>query len=79
MLNMNNLSLSSGTVPSSFMCAVVKPLLTKPGLDPEALSSYRPISNLPFLSKVVERIVSSQVINHMTANNLFEPFQDPIH
>ena len=52
MLNIVNLSLSSGIVPPSFKCAIVKPLLKKPGLDPEALSSYRPISNLPFLSKV---------------------------
>ena len=75
MLNIVNLSLSSGIIPPSFKCAIVKPLLKKPGLDPEALSSYRPISNLPFLSKVLEKIVAGQIINHLTAHNLFEPFQ----
>ena len=75
MLNIMNLSLSTGIVPPSFKSAVVKPLLKKPGLDPEALSSYRPISNLPFLSKVLERIVAGQIINHLTVHNLFEPFQ----
>ena len=49
MLNIMNLSLSTGTVPSTFKTTVIKPLLKKPGLDPEVLSSYQPISNLPFL------------------------------
>ena len=75
MLNIMNLSLSTETVPSTFKTSVIEPLLKKPGLDPEVLSSYRPISNLPFLSKVLERIVANQTINHLTMNNLFEPFQ----
>ena len=47
MLNIMNLSLSTGTVPPSFKCAVVKPLLKKP--RPKALSSYCSQS-LTFLS-----------------------------
>ena len=33
--------------------AVVKPLLNKPTLDPHILKNYRPVSNLPFISKVI--------------------------
>ena len=47
-LSLMNLSLSTGSVSSSFKAAVIKPLLKKPGRDPELVSNYRPISNLPF-------------------------------
>ena len=75
-LSLVNLSLSTGIVPSSFKAAVIKLLLKKPGLDPELVSNYQPILNLPFLSKVQERIVVKQiVIDYLMRNNLFEPFQ----
>ena len=70
-----NLSFSTGIVPSNFKAAVLKPLLKKPGLDPELVRNYRPISNLPFLSKVQERIVAKQIVDYLTRNNFFEPFQ----
>ena len=55
-----NLSLSTVLIPSSFKAAVIKLLLKKPGLDPELVSIYWPISNLPFRSKVQERVVAKQ-------------------
>ena len=70
-----NASLSSGTVPLSFKHALVNPLLKKPNLDPEVLKNYRPVSNLPFLSKVLERIVLSQLMSHLEEHRLLEPFQ----
>lgn len=36
--------------------------------------SISPISNLPFLSKILERAVADQVQKHMTNHNLYEPF-----
>ena len=53
-----NSSLLSGVVPSSFKAALVRPILKKTGSDPETLSNYRPISLLPFLSKVLEKVVA---------------------
>ena len=55
-----NMSLSSGIVPQCFKHALVKPLLKTASLDPNCLKHYRPVSNLPFLSKVLERIVPKQ-------------------
>jgi len=49
-----NLSLSSFLVPTSYKDAYVIPRLKKPMLPCGDLSSYRPISNLPFLSKLLE-------------------------
>uniref|UniRef100_A0A4W6F8H6 Reverse transcriptase domain-containing protein n=1 Tax=Lates calcarifer TaxID=8187 RepID=A0A4W6F8H6_LATCA len=67
--------LNIGTVPSSFKTAVVKPLLKKPHLDPGSLSNYRPVSNLPFFSKILEKVVYQQLSAHLADNNLFEPYQ----
>jgi len=57
-----NLSVQTGIFPSSHARAVVLPRLKKPTLDPDSLSSYRPISNLSFLSKVVERAVAKRYL-----------------
>ena len=45
MLNIRNLSLSTGTVPSTFKTAVIKPILKKPGLDPEVLTPSQTVNN----------------------------------
>ena len=55
--------------------AVIKPLLKKPTLDSEVLANYWPISNLPFMSKVLETIVAVQLCHHLHSNYLFEEFQ----
>ncbi len=56
-----SLSLSLGYVPKTFKLAGNKPLIKKKKLDPKYLINYRPISNLPFLSKILEKIASSQL------------------
>ena len=70
-----NLSLQSANVPDSIKQALVTPLLKKDDLDPEVLKNYRPVSNLSFLSKVLERIVAARLTNYMTINQLHEPMQ----
>ena len=74
-LNLLNLSIKSGVLPSAFKTAVISPPLKRPNLDPESLNNYRPISNLPFLSKILEKIVAAQLIAYMSSNSLFEVFQ----
>ena len=63
-----NKSLSSGMLPQCFKHALVKPLLKKANLDPNCLKHYRPVSNLPFLSKVLERIVLKQFLQHLQSH-----------
>ena len=60
--SITNKSLPSGIVPQCFKHALVKPLLEKVSLDPNCLKHYRPVSNLQFLSKVLERIVLKQFL-----------------
>ncbi len=49
--------------------------LKKTQLDPKDLVNYRPISNLPFLSKILEKIVSSQLYSFLEKNDICEDFQ----
>ncbi|XDV31632.1 hypothetical protein PO909_002599 [Leuciscus waleckii] len=70
-----NSSLSTGSIPPSLKLAAVTPILKKPGLNPDIMSNFRPISNLPFLSKILERTVAKQLKTHLCSNDLFEPFQ----
>lgn len=51
-----NTCLSSGSVPAAFKHTVVRPLLKKTHLDPSVLSNFRPVSHLPFLSKVLKKL-----------------------
>jgi len=44
-----------GCFPAEFKKAIVRPLLKRDGLDFSDLKNYRPVSNLPFLSKLLER------------------------
>jgi len=50
-------SLDSGQYPQSFKHAVVLPSLKKENMDPTQLSNYRPVSNLPFLPKLLEKLL----------------------
>ena len=73
--NIINTSLTTGIVPRDLKTAVVKPLLKKPSLDKNLLKNYRPISNLPFLSKILEKVVLHKLLSHLQENNLGNPFQ----
>uniref|UniRef100_A0A8C6KP73 Reverse transcriptase domain-containing protein n=1 Tax=Nothobranchius furzeri TaxID=105023 RepID=A0A8C6KP73_NOTFU len=75
MLNIINNSLSTGVVPRAFKHAVVQPVLKKPGLDTSVMSNFRPISKLPFLSKLLERAVFNQIMSHLDDHGLMDPFQ----
>ncbi|KAK7890884.1 hypothetical protein WMY93_022847 [Mugilogobius chulae] len=80
--NIIHSSLTSGTVPSSFKTASITPILKKPGLDPNNFNNLRPISNLPFISKILEKTVAFQLNTHLATNNLYEQFQSgfrPLH
>ena len=70
-----NASLSEGYVDNSMKTAQVRPLLKKPGLDANILKNYRPVSNLPFVSKLLERVVAGRLSKHMDTHALLESFQ----
>ena len=67
---MCNASLSEGVFPDALKHATVRPRLKKPTLNPDDLGSYRPISNLSFISKTVERVVAARFTEHADLHHL---------
>ena len=70
-----NTSLDEGVMPKSLKHAIVRPLLKKPSLDKDTLSSYRPVSNLTQLSKVIEKVVALRIMTHISDQQMVECFQ----
>lgn len=74
-LDIVNCSLETGIFPDALKTALVKPLLKKHNLDSSVLSNFRPISNLPFLSKILEKAVFKQLDAFLQDNKIHEKFQ----
>ena len=70
-----NTLFSCGVFPSALKHGRVTPVLKKNGLDPEAFKNYRPITNLPFLSKVLEKCALPQMYSYLLQNDLFPASQ----
>ena len=62
-------------MPTELKQAVIRPLLKKPSLDYQEFKNFRPISNLTFLSKVIEKVVALQLVDYIDNNGLCEVFQ----
>lgn len=65
----------TGYVPSKLKITMITPTLKTPGLGDTVLSNFRPITNLPFWSKILEKVFATQLQTHLDKNNLQEPFQ----
>ena len=70
-----NCSLLEGAVPDGFKSAVVTPLIKKSSLSKDELKNYRPVSGLSFISKLVERVVASQLSRHVSLHGLENEYQ----
>ena len=70
-----NMSLKSGVFPTSYKESHITPLIKSPSLDSDLLQSYRPVSNLSFLSKVIETAVGNQLMKHFDHHKLLDQNQ----
>ena len=61
--------------PSSLKKNIIFLSLKKGKPDHDEYNSYRPISNIAFLSKILERAASIQTINYLLKNDLLGKFQ----
>ena len=62
----------------SFMYEISRrktPFEKKTSLDPNVLKNFRPVSNLSFVSKLIEKLVLDQLFRHLDHNNLWHTFQ----
>ena len=64
-----------GEFPSTLKEAVIRPGLKKPNLDSDDFKSYRPISNLTFISKIIEKCAHKQLVKYIEDNSLFADLQ----
>ena len=70
-----NMSLTSAYMPHDLKKAILTPIIKKLFLDPEVLNNFRPISNLSFISKIIEKVVASRLNDHMSLNGLHDMMQ----
>lgn len=67
---MRDASLMEGCLPECQKRVVIRPEIRKPGIDPESINHYRPVSNLMFLYKVIEQLVVRQLLRYLELCNL---------
>ncbi len=70
-----NSSLNTGVVPKCFKHALVTPLIKNSKLDCNLMSSYRPISNLLYVSKLLEKYVAKQLNGYLSSGAHYEAYQ----
>jgi exonuclease III len=70
-----NLSLSTSTFPEALKEAAVTPLIKKASLDVENLKNYRPVSNVAYVGKLVEKAAITRLSSHILHHGLDEPLQ----
>ena len=68
-------SFSNGIFPTSLKTSLVRPKLKRPDLKSDLLANYRPIANIPFLLKVLEKSATIHVHNYLNDNDLFPALQ----
>lgn len=72
---MINESLRTGVFPDEMKLAIITPLLKKQGADISDMKNYRPVSNLSYFSKLLERVVAARLHRYLAEHNLYTPNQ----
>ena len=62
-------------MPRAIKCAQIRPLLKKRTLDPDIMKHCRPVCNLPFIAKVLEKVVDTRIERHLMSNGHREELQ----
>ncbi len=62
-------------MPKNLKSAILQPLIKKALLDSDIFKNYRPISNLTFISKVIEKVVAVTMKEHIYTHCLHDPLQ----
>ena len=70
-----NQSIAQAAFPSQLKSALIKPNLKDESSDHDILSNYRPVSNIPIISKILERAILSQLNHFIESKSLHCPVQ----
>ena len=61
--------------PTPCKSSIIFPLIKKQSLDPEIMKNYRPVANLSFILKIIEKTIATQIHDHLINNNIVNNFQ----
>ena len=70
-----NSCIEQATIPQALKAACVTPLIKKATLDCNDTKNYRPVSNLSYISKLVEKVIVTELHQHLTSNDLYQKDQ----
>ena len=70
-----NDSLLTGVFPDALKTAIIRPTIKKADLDEDNLGNYRPVSNLPFIGKLIEKCAADQFVGYLEDNALLSKKQ----
>ena len=70
-----NRSMTTGTVPGALKAAYITPLVKKSDMDSEDVRLYRPMSKLSVVSKLLERLVTRQLLEYLNKFDLLPQLQ----
>ena len=70
-----NLSLGEGKFPQKWKLARIIPLQKSKTVDRQKPGSFRPVSLLPLISKLAERVVQKQILNYLEVSGLLSARQ----
>ena len=75
LLEIVNKSLLQGVFPDQLKEAIINPIYKSKSNDSEKLKNYRPVSNIQFLSKLLEKVAMSQINDHLSQHQLYPQHQ----
>ena len=70
-----NISLQSGIFPDSLKHGRISPILKAKNADVEVHNNFRPVTTLPFLSKLLEKAASTQIVSYLESQSLIPLYQ----
>src|SRR6218665_1837615 len=70
-----NVSIAQASLSAKHKRAIIQSRVKKPGLDPTDPASYLSISNLSFISKLVEHVIHKQLPDYVKSLHLLPPMQ----
>ena len=70
-----NKSFREGKYPSSLKLGTVRPVIKEKNSDTENYKNFRPVTNIPFLPKLIEKAANNQIQKYLKENDLYPPNQ----
>ena len=68
-------SIKASVFPDTLKFAIITPVFKNPSADIEDFKNYRPVSSIPFLVKVLEKVIQEQLSAYTEEKQLFPTYQ----